>query len=77
MVTGPSNSPENTFRTEDGLIGQVSLGPTMDIEIVWDEEHEESEPGHRYISHFYGLHPSDQISVREMPMLAEKRSNTG
>ena len=28
----------------------------------WTEEFEEPEPGHRHISHLYGLHPGDQIT---------------
>lgn len=36
LVSGPSNSPENTFRTKDGQVGQVSMGPTMDMEIIHD-----------------------------------------
>ncbi len=36
LVTGPSNSPENRFRTKDGQIGTVCMGPYMDTEIVWD-----------------------------------------
>ena len=31
------------------------------------EDYEEEEPGHRHISHLYGLFPSDQISVDETP----------
>ena len=30
--------------------------------LEWCEEYEEKEPGHRHISHLYGLHPSDQIT---------------
>ncbi|MEP3837678.1 MAG: glycoside hydrolase N-terminal domain-containing protein [Algibacter sp.] len=30
--------------------------------LEWVEELEEAEPGHRHISHLYGLHPSNQIS---------------
>lgn len=29
----------------------------------WPEEYEELEPGHRHISHLYGLHPSSQITM--------------
>lgn len=36
----------------------------------WEEDYEEAEPGHRHISHLYGLFPSDQISVDETPELA-------
>lgn len=36
LVSGPSNSPENAFRTKDGQQAHVSMGPTMDIEIIRD-----------------------------------------
>jgi alpha-L-fucosidase 2 len=36
LVTSPSNSPENSFRTKDGQIGNVCMGPSMDLEILWD-----------------------------------------
>jgi len=34
-VTGPSVSPENQFKTKDGGVAAVNMGPTMDLEIVW------------------------------------------
>ena len=34
LVTGPSVSPENTYRTEQGGKGSLCMGPTMDMEIV-------------------------------------------
>ncbi len=40
----------------------------------WMEEYEELEPGHRHISHLYGLYPSDQITVDETPELAAAAS---
>ncbi len=120
LVSGPSNSPENTFLTKDGQEGQVSMGPTMDMQIIydlltntieagrilktdtefreqlldirrrlrplqigsdgrlleWHEEFEEPEPGHRHISHLYGLHPADQISVLQTPELADAARKT-
>ena len=36
----------------------------------WPEEFEEPEPGHRHISHLYGLHPANGISVDATPKLA-------
>lgn len=36
LVTGPSSSPENTFKTPDGKISHITMGPTMDLEICWD-----------------------------------------
>ncbi|MGC8669025.1 MAG: glycosyl hydrolase family 95 catalytic domain-containing protein, partial [Chthonomonadales bacterium] len=36
LVTAPSNSPENSFRTADGQVASVCYGPTMDLEIIHD-----------------------------------------
>jgi alpha-L-fucosidase 2 len=33
----------------------------------WTEEFEEPEPGHRHISHLYGLHPGNQITQQKNP----------
>ena len=35
----------------------------------WYEDYDEAEPGHRHISHMYGLHPSDQITFEKTPDL--------
>ena len=34
LITGPSISPENRYRTADGQIAKLCMGPTMDLEIV-------------------------------------------
>lgn len=39
--------------------------------LEWCEEYAEKEPGHRHISHLYGLHPSDQITKDGTPELAK------
>jgi len=114
LVTAPSMSPENAYRTAEGEEATVTYAPTMDIELVhdlfgncvaaaealgvrgefhddlvaarerlpprqigkhgqlqeWIEDYDEPEPGHRHISHLYGLHPGDAISRREDPELA-------
>jgi len=36
LVTCPSTSPENRFRTTDGQTASVSAGASMDLEIIWD-----------------------------------------
>lgn len=36
----------------------------------WHEEFDEPEPGHRHMSHLFGLHPGRQISVWRTPALA-------
>lgn len=44
--------------------------------LEWEEEYEEEEPGHRHISHLYGLHPSNQITPDKTPDLAEACKNS-
>jgi alpha-L-fucosidase 2 len=34
LVTAPSNSPENTFKTPDGQVARICMGPTMDMQIL-------------------------------------------
>ena len=114
LVSGPSTSPENTFQTPDGKRAHLTMGPTMDQQIIrdlftacieasrsletdaafrkqledalarlaptkigpdgrimeWPEPFEEPSPGHRHMSHLYGLHPAKIISVTETPDLA-------
>ena len=36
LVSGPSNSPENAFKTPDGETAYLSMGPAMDQQIIWD-----------------------------------------
>jgi len=36
LVTAPSNSPENRFRTADGTVASVCAGPSMDEQIIHD-----------------------------------------
>ncbi len=42
----------------------------------WAEEYEEAEPGHRHISHLYGLFPSAQITPEDTPELARAARRT-
>ncbi len=39
----------------------------------WVEDYEEPEPGHRHMSHLYGLHPGRQITPHTPEMLAAAR----
>ena len=34
LVSGPSMSPENRFRTADGVVAHVTMGPAMDQQII-------------------------------------------
>ena len=114
LKTCPSVSPENTYILPNGVQGAVTIGATMDNQILrdlftqclkaaeileikdelnqeiqdtlrklpptqigvrgnimeWTEDYDEIEPGHRHISHLYGLHPSSQITMDDTPELA-------
>ncbi|TLS51800.1 glycoside hydrolase family 95 protein [Paenibacillus antri] len=49
-------------RTRVGKHGQIQ---------EWIHDYDEEEPGHRHISHLFGLHPGNEISVGGTPELAE------
>ena len=36
LITSPSTSPENNFKTPDGKSGAVTVASTMDMSIIWD-----------------------------------------
>jgi alpha-L-fucosidase 2 len=42
----------------------------------WPDEFGEAEPGHRHISHLFGLHPGYEIDVDETPQLAAAARKT-
>ena len=42
----------------------------------WTEEFEEPEPGHRHISHLYGLHPGNQITQQHNAEFLEAARKT-
>lgn len=44
--------------------------------LEWRQDYEELEPGHRHISHLYGLHPSEQITVDGTPELSRAARTT-
>ncbi len=52
---------------------QIASNGTL---MEWDKEYEEAEPGHRHISHLFGLYPSNQITVEETPELASAAEKT-
>ena len=42
----------------------------------WDQEYEEAEPGHRHISHLFGLYPSTQMTLEDTPELTAAAEKT-
>lgn len=118
-LSGPSVSPENTYRTSDGQTASITMAPAMDNQILrelcsdyldgmkrlekrddvcslaeeilqhlpqieltkdgrireWYEDYEETEKGHRHLSHLFGLYPGNQISP-ETPELFKAAEKT-
>jgi len=115
LVTCPSTSPENSFVAADGKPAAVTMGSTMDNELLrnlfghtisaarilgkdrglcaelenaskrlppfrigkfgqlqeWMEDVQETDTGHRHISHLFASYPDDAITLRKTPGLAE------
>lgn len=44
--------------------------------LEWMEDYEEADPGHRHISHLYGLFPGEEISMDKTPKLARAAAKT-
>lgn len=42
----------------------------------WGESYAEAEPGHRHVSHLYGLYPGSGITVEDTPQLADAAYRT-
>lgn len=53
----------------------VQIGADGTIQ-EWYKDYEDAEPGHRHISHLFGLHPSAQISSENTPALYKAAEKT-
>lgn len=82
----PDNCRIEDVESAAGLMRQISecesrLMPTRissekGTVMEWPEDYEEVDPGHRHISHLYGLYPGEQITVDGTPELAEAAKRT-
>lgn len=63
-----------TFRAQlqDALerLAPLQISETSRRLQEWIEDYEEPEPGHRHMSHLFGLHPGSEITLRGTPELA-------
>ena len=57
-----------TSRCRDALarLAPSQIGPDGRI-LEWDQPYDEPEPGHRHMSHLYGLHPGHQFNSTDTP----------
>ena len=51
-------------------IAPYKIGPKGQL-LEYDDDYEENEPGHRHISHLYGMHPGEEINLEQTPELAK------
>lgn len=62
---------EDSKRTAGMLEKLPPTGITSDGRIMeWQEEYEETEPGHRHISHLFALHPGSEITCENKELFA-------
>lgn len=68
-ILGVSDELNEQLKAARERLMPTKIGKNGTI-LEWQEEYEEAEPGHRHISHLYGLHPSEQITMDKTPELA-------
>ncbi len=66
-----------TARCEDAIdrLQRLQIGPDGRI-LEWSEPLPEQEPGHRHVSHLFGLYPGIEIDPRRTPELADAARKT-
>ena len=69
-ILGIEDELTASFASARDRLIPTQIGPRGNI-LEWPEDYEEWEPGHRHISHLYGLHPSEQITMDQTPELAK------
>jgi alpha-L-fucosidase 2 len=71
---GPKGKFEPAFRGELthalARLAPLQISPKDGRLQEWVEDYAEREPGHRHMSHLFGLHPGAQITLRGTPALA-------
>jgi len=60
----------NAARSALSRLAPLQISPRDGRLQEWIEDYEDCEPGHRHVSHAYGLFPGDQISTETTPDLA-------
>lgn len=69
-ILGIEDELTEQFKNARDRLVPTQIGAKGNI-LEWPEDYEEWEPGHRHISHLYGLHPSEQILMDKTPELAK------
>jgi len=69
-ILGLTHDLLDEFRRIIDRLPKPKIGKYGQIQ-EWLEDYEETEPGHRHISHLFALHPGKQFTVRGTPELAK------
>lgn len=65
----------DTLKNTLAKIPPLKIGKYGQIQ-EWLEDYDENEPGHRHVSHLFGLYPGNQIGVRTTPDFAKAARTT-
>ncbi|KAF1841515.1 glycoside hydrolase family 95 protein [Cucurbitaria berberidis CBS 394.84] len=72
-----STSIFKEVQTALGRLQPIAISPKTETVQEWGlNDYEETELGHRHVSHLYGLHPSNEITPTSTPELAEAARQT-
>jgi alpha-L-fucosidase 2 len=72
LLGAPQEDAELIARAKAALARLPAFRITHDGRLQeWPEDYADQEPGHRHISHLFGLYPEDQITLRGTPELAK------
>jgi alpha-L-fucosidase 2 len=72
LLGNPSRDTELVARAKAAIPRLPAFRITHDGRLQeWPEDYADQEPGHRHISHLFGLYPDDQITLRGTPELAK------
>ena len=69
-ILGAEDELNEQIKAARARLVPTQIGEKGNI-LEWPVDYKEAEPGHRHISHLYGLHPSEQITVDQTPELAK------
>lgn len=69
-ILGINNELAYKLRTINERVYPYKTGSKGQL-LEWESEYEEIEVDHRHISHLYGLHPSNEITIEDTPELAK------
>jgi len=71
LLSNPQEDAELISRAKAAIERLPAFRITHDGRLQeWPEDYADQEPGHRHISHLFGLFPDDQITLRGTPELA-------